>query len=62
MIQKINKTEEILEQLRKEGKVKNIEWSAEQWEEWNNQMEELHREFVHKQIMSEISAANCWVN
>lgn len=61
MIQKINKTEEILERLRKDGKSKTIEWSAEQWEKWNNEMEEIHRDSMYKLKMSEISAANCWV-
>lgn len=62
MIQRINKTEEILEQLRKEGKVRDIEWSTEQWQEWNNQMEEIHRDSMYKLRMSEISAANYWVD
>lgn len=61
MIQKINKTEKILNKLRKDSKSKTIEWNAEQWEIWNNLMEEIHRDCVYKQKMSEISASNCWL-
>ena len=57
MITRINHTEEILNSLERIP----IEWTPEQWENWNEQMEELHRDFIMKSIRSEISARDCWV-
>lgn len=56
-ILRINKTEEILDRLRKEGKVKTFEWTTEQLEQWYKAMEELRRESRYKQAMSEIEAS-----
>ena len=57
MITHINHTEEILNSLGGEP----IEWTPEQWENWNNQMEEIHRDYLIKSAGSEISARDCWV-
>ena len=60
-IKRINKTEEILARLTKEGKVTKLEWSAEQWKEWNDKMDEIRRESRYKQAMSEIEASKTWI-
>jgi len=62
MIKVISKSEEIIERLRKEGKVKTIEMSPEWWDKWNKEMEELRRESRYKQAMSEIEASKIILN
>jgi hypothetical protein len=57
MITRVNRTEEILGRLEKIP----IEWTQEQMEKWNEQMEELHRDYLNKSAGSIISARDCWV-
>jgi hypothetical protein len=62
MIKLISKSEEIIERLRKEGKVKTLEWTPEQQMKWMEEMEELRRESRYKQAMSEIEASKIILN
>lgn len=59
MIKRINRTKEIFEQAQKVGKIKTLQLSTEQQNEWIVSMAALRRDFLYKQAMSERSAANC---
>lgn len=63
MIKKINRTEEILEELRKDGKSRLLDSPEDiaAMQRMNEILEENHRDFMRKQAMSEQSAAQCWV-
>ena len=52
MITRINHTEEILNSLESVP----VEWTPEQWDDWHEQMENLHQEYLRKSAGSEISA------
>jgi hypothetical protein len=62
MIKLISKTEEIIERLRKEGKVTEIELTSEQIDNWDNQMEEIRRDSIIKQAKSWQSAKDVWLD
>jgi hypothetical protein len=63
MIEKINKTEEILEELRKDGKSRLLDSPEDiaAMQAMNETMEEVHRDSMQKQAASERAAAECWV-
>lgn len=61
-IKLISKADEIIERLRKEGKVTTIEVTSEQWNEWNKICEEIKMESRYKQAMSEIEASKVILN
>lgn len=60
MIQKINRTEEIKEQLRKEGKVNILDTPRhiEAINKLNEEMEEVRRDYKVKDSNSQASASN----
>lgn len=52
-----NKFNEVIEKLKKEGKHSTIEWTPEQWKEWNDEMEKIQRESRRKLALSQIEAS-----
>ena len=62
MIKLISKTDEIVERLRKEGKVTEINFTSEQIDNWNQQMEEIRRDSIIKQAKSWQSAKDVWLD
>lgn len=56
----IDRISEIVERLRKEGKVTTIPLSA--FAEMNKHMKEVRREFIIKSAKSEQEAANIWLD
>lgn len=62
---KINKTDEILARLKKEGKIRVLDSSEDLKKkilEMNKYMEDIHRDYLYKSAMSEISAAKIILN
>ena len=61
---KINKTDEILARLKKEGKIRVLDGPEDLKKilEMNKYMEDIHRDYLYKSAMSEISAAKTILN
>jgi uncharacterized protein YxeA len=59
MIERISKTEEFLEQMKREGKVKyyNTKEDYERMEKMNEELEKVRREYMIKDYNSQIEAS-----
>jgi hypothetical protein len=64
MIEKINRTEEIMNRLKSEGKFSylNAPEHIEAIEKMNKEMKKLKREYITKDKLSQISAAKTILN
>lgn len=64
MIIKINRTEEIMNRLKKEGKVTYLDSSEhiQAMVEMNKALEDLKREYIIKDRLSQISASQTFLN
>lgn len=56
----INKTQETLEELKKQNKIQEIDYKV--IEEIDNLMKEIHREYIIKANRSWINSENCYVS
>ena len=58
----INESKKILDRLRKEGKVTDVELTSKQYAEWQQQMELIKEEFRIKQNNSWQNAKDVWLD
>jgi hypothetical protein len=61
-IELISEYDKIISRLRAEGKVKEVEWTAEQERNWLKIVSEIRRESRYKQAMSAIEASKVILN
>lgn len=61
-IELISEYDKIISRLKAEGKVKEIEWAAEQQKNWERIVSEIRRESRYKQAMSAIEVSKVILN
>ncbi len=61
-IELISEYDKIISRLKAEGKVKEIEWTAEQQKNWERIVSEIRRESRYKQAMSAIEVSKVILN
>ena len=61
-MKRISRTQEILERLKAEGKVRNIEFTPEQMKEWFERCRKIKEESQRKQAQSWLAAKDVWLD